>query len=131
MAIEVERAIDKLVAKWVTLGTEIQKAASPFDAQIADINNLRRVAVGDLEMERAAVEEKLVDYGLAAKQTIKHPGGVIISFRNGARRITYDWRIVDTVHAALADEKPKLAQQLFKARKESVGNDSASVKLGV
>ena len=121
--------VNELTEKWLKLRGKIAQAAAPFDAQLAEIQALRSEATADFAASLADVEQELKRIGLATKQTINHASGVVIGYRKGATRISYDWRVVDTVAAALGDKKPKLAAQLLKARKKTVGNPSASVKM--
>ena len=119
--------MDELCQSWrVTL--EHMDAVS--HALVDEISRLQaELAAKQAPYLDAAAELEAEIYRLTLDAATSYKAdGVQVNYRKGTRRVTYEWRTVDTVLGTLRDILPETAATLEDARKETIGKPSVSVK---
>jgi hypothetical protein len=115
-----------LLAKWRETHDERAKAGALvraklelLQAELAEIEIPYDETLAELEQQIRPLAEEL--------GRTYQGDGVEVRYRVGARRVTYDWRRVDSLLGVLRDVLPETAVTLEGARKETVGKPSVRV----
>ena len=121
--------MNDLLKQWRSVYDDKEAATAEIRAEIEALqNDLAEISV-PFDAQLSAWEEAIREEALELAETYKAEDiGVVVSYRKGSTRITYDWRKVDSVRDFLRDVLPETAESLNQARKQTEGAPSVSIK---
>lgn len=118
--------LDELLENWRITHDDMHIVLQPYQSRLDLLNStIARIA----EPYRDALRELEAEIRplITANAKTYKGDGAEARYRKGARRVTYDWRYVDTVRDVLHDILPETALCLDSARKETTGEPSVSI----
>jgi len=119
--------MDELLKQWRKIYDERELAAADIEAQIDVLNSLLCEAVTPYNEQLAELQEKITAAALEKQATTK-AHGVVVSYRKGYERVSYEYKRVDAILAFLKDALPETAKSLEVARSVKAVAPSVTVK---